>query len=128
MDIHNRTIWELFETMQGEIARELRVMLGEEQYDQRIFTADEHSRRVDALIQCAEDSYPSAADRHAGWCQMHVDNGWVYGPEFKPSEKQHPNLKPWDQLSAEARSKATIFAIVAKYARAVDACAAPGKV
>lgn len=121
MPIQDRRIWELFERMQAEIAREIRVMLGEEQYDQRLFNDAERARRVDALIQCATDSQQTPQQRHEAWCQMHVENGWQYGPEFKPAEKLHPNLMPWDALPAEARSKANIFAVVANYAAEVDA-------
>jgi hypothetical protein len=120
MEIKNREIWVLFERMQGEIAREVRVMLGEEQYDQRIFNDAEHERRVDALVQCASDPNQTAAQRHESWCQMHRESGWVYGPELKPAEKQHPNLMPWDALPAAVRSKANIFAVCARYAAMLD--------
>lgn len=108
-------VWELAERMQGDIAREIRVMLGEETYDPRIFTDAERARRVQALKLCADESTDAAA-RHASWVRMHVEGGWTYGPEFNPAIKQHPNLKPWDELPQSTRSKAEIFAIVARYA------------
>ncbi len=126
MENYNRTVWELFERMQGEIAREIRLMLREEPYDQRLFNEAERARRVEALIKCASDLTQTAEQRHEAWCQMHVDEGWIYGPEFKPAEKQHPNLMPWDGLPANVRSKANIFAICAKYASEVDACIRSG--
>ena len=114
-------IWAQIERMQAEIAREVRVLLGEELYDERIFTDTERSRRVEALMKCAADSDQTPERRHEEWCKMHVDGGWVYGPEFKPAEKQHPNLKPWGELPESTRCKANIFAICAKYGAAIVA-------
>jgi len=114
----NDEIWATFERMQGEIAREIRVMLGEGQYDQRIFTAEERARRVEAMKRCAAQS-TTDADRHESWMQMHVDQGWTWGPEFRPDIKQHPNLLPWDELPASTRSKAQIFDICARYGAAI---------
>lgn len=111
----NDKTWALFERMQGEIAREIRVLLGEEQYDQRIFTAEERARRVEAMKKCAAES-PDDATRHEGWMKMHLDLGWKLGPEFNPAKKEHPNLLPWDQLPANTRSKAKIFDICSRYA------------
>lgn len=111
-------VWGLFERMQGEIAHEIRILLGESQYHQRIFTAAEAARRVEALQLCAAEQ-TTDADRHTAWMQMHVDQGWVWGPEFDPARKQHPNLMPWDDLPASTRSKARIFDICARYAAAV---------
>jgi len=108
------TTWNLMERMQGEIAREIRVLLGEEAYDQRMFTAEERACRVEAMKKCAAERTDDAT-RHEAWMKMHFEQGWVYGPEFKPSEKQHPNLLPWDELPASTRSKARIFDIISKY-------------
>jgi len=112
-------IWSILEEMQGEIAREVRVMLGEEQLDQKLFTAEQRERRVAALKKCAAES-TSDEERHASWMQMHADMGWVYGEEFNPTLKTHPNMLPWDQLPPTARSKAKIFDIVAKAGKRID--------
>lgn len=109
-------VWSKFERMQGEIAREIRVLLGEEQYDQRIFTDEERARRIEALRKCANEQ-TSDEVRHASWMQMHLEQGWVYGEEFVPSLKQHPNLKPWAELPVSTRIKARIFNICAQYAK-----------
>jgi hypothetical protein len=109
-------IWNTFERMQAEIAREVRVLLGEEQYDQRIFTEAERERRVAALQKCAAEQTTDEA-RHEAWMAMHFEQGWTYGPELIPAEKRHPNLLPWDQLPASTRSKARIFDICARHAK-----------
>jgi hypothetical protein len=116
-DTHNKIvdiIWSTAERMQADIAREVRVLLGEDQYDQRMFTAEDTARRVKALQKCAIEQ-TTDAERHESWMKMHFESGWTYGPELIPSEKKHPNLLPWDQLPANTRSKARIFDMVAKH-------------
>jgi len=116
------SIFSAVESMQAEIAREVRVLLGEEQYDQRIFSAADKQRRIEALQKCAAEQ-TSDAERHESWMRMHFEQGWKYGPELKPAEKEHPNLLPWEQLPASTRSKARIFDICAKYAAVFAAIA-----
>lgn len=116
MNDREAKIWALFEQMQGAIAREVRVLLGEEQYDPRIFNAAERERRVQAMQKCAVEVSPDAG-RHEAWIAMHVEQGWVYGEEFDPAKKTHPNLKPWDELPPSTRSKAKIFDICSRYAQ-----------
>lgn len=103
------------ERFQGFIAAKLRELLGEPAYDQRIFNGEERRRRAEALMKCAYDGAFNSIQRHESWCEMHREQGWVFGPEFRPDLKQHPNLVPWEKLPLEARVKADIFAIVAEF-------------
>lgn len=112
------SVWEVMERMQGRIAAEIRVMLGEGPYDEKMFTAEERARRVAALKGAAGGL--SDAVRHESWMKMHLDAGWVYGPEFNPVSKTHPNLLPWDQLPISTRSKAQIFSFVADAAKEIE--------
>jgi hypothetical protein len=111
-------IWALTERMQAEIAREIRVLLGEESYDQRIFTEADTARRVEALQRCAA-LQTTDAERHESWREMHYAQGWTYGEVLDPANKRHPNLLPWENLPASTRSKAKIFDICARYAAAI---------
>lgn len=111
-------VWALMESMQAEIAREIRVLLGEEALDQRIFSEADKVRRIEAMKKCAEE-HTSDAERHDSWLKMHAEAGWVYGPKLDPANKIHPNMLPWDQLPASVRSKAKIFDIVSKYGKAL---------
>jgi hypothetical protein len=113
-------MWKLFERMQGEIAREIRNMLGEPPYDQKIFTQEQLDRRVESMKLVAADR-GDEADRHEAWRRKHEADGWVLGPEFKPDQKIHNNLVPFDQLPKTTQSKVRIFDICAKYAEAAAA-------
>lgn len=106
-------IWRLLEEMQGQIAAEIRVMLGEAPIASSNFTEEDKQRRILAMKECAARS-TSDEERHDAWIKMHVDSGWVYGEEFNSEKKTHPNLKPWNELPATVRSKARIFDIVSK--------------
>lgn len=109
-------VWEIMERMQGAIAAEIRVMLGESAYAQSMFDETQRKRRIEAMQKCAAES-TGDAERHESWMKMHVESGWVYGETFDPAKKTHPNLLPWDQLPATTRSKARIFDIVSKTAK-----------
>jgi len=108
-------VWEIAERMQGSVAGEIRVMLGEAAMNQSLFDDVQRHRRIEAMKRCAAES-TSDSERHESWMKMHVEGGWVYGDEFDPQKKTHPNLKPWDELPATTRSKAKVFDIVAKAA------------
>lgn len=108
--------WSIIEQLQGQIAAEIRVMLGEGPYDQAIFDDAQRQRRIKAMQECAANS-TGDAERHESWMQMHLESGWVYGEEFDPQKKTHPNLKPWDELPPSTRSKARIFDFCAKAAK-----------
>lgn len=101
-------VWIRMEAMQGAIAAEIRVMLNEAPLAQSLFTQEQRERRITAMQKCAAEQ-TSDADRHESWMAMHLQWGWVYGLEFDPAKKTHPNLLPWDKLPEYVKSKARIF-------------------
>lgn len=111
----NQKAWEVMERMQGQIAAEIRVMLGESPIESSNFTPADQERRIKAMQECAARS-TSDLERHDSWIKMHLESGWVYGSEFNSEKKTHPNIKPWEELPASVKSKARIFDIVAKAA------------
>jgi len=40
-----------------------------------------------------------AQNNHDHWAQKRIDEGWCYGSQRNDSEKQHPDLVPYSQLS-----------------------------
>lgn len=90
-------------------------MLGESPYAQSLFDESQRQRRIAAMQECAAQS-TGDAERHDSWMAMHHESGWVYGEQFDPAKKTHPNLLPWNELPPSTRSKARIFDIIAKAA------------
>jgi hypothetical protein len=113
----------LAERLQGEIAKQLRVLLGEPPYDQKLFDDAQRLRRVNALM---DDAYSPVgndpAAKHVAWCEKLATEGWTYGPEFNPALKQHNNLVHYNDLPATTKAKVAIFSAVA--AHTVDVVAA----
>ncbi len=106
-------LWSAAEAMQGDIAKEIRAMLGETAYDQQMFTEAEKQRRIEAMKVCATQSDDPIA-RHEAWCEQTREKGYVFGEKFDSEAKTHPNLVEWDKLPEAVKRKASIFSIVAK--------------
>lgn len=106
-------IWLLMERLQGELAKQIRELMGQTAYDPRMFDEVQRARRVEALKICGYGVDDPVA-RHEAWMTQHIADGWKYGPEFNPAAKEHNNLLPYDQLPTDAKVKAEIFALVAK--------------
>ena len=41
---------------------------------------------------------------HDIWAKDMIDNGWKYGTTFDENNKEHPYLKPYNELSIERRN------------------------
>ena len=116
-----RSVYEVLEEMQGRIAAEIRVMLGEAPFPTQAITPEFTARRIEAMKKTAVEADAfNDQERHESWMQMHRDAGWVYGEVFDNTLKTHPNMKPWEELPPAVQSKARIFAIVAKAAAELD--------
>lgn len=106
----------LAERLQAKIAQQLRVLLGEPPYDQKMFDEAQTMRRVNALM---DDAYSPMGDdpiaKHAAWCEKLTAEGWTYGPELVPSQKQHNNLVHYNDLPATTKAKVAIFSAVAAH-------------
>lgn len=109
-------IWWRLERLQGDIAAEIRVLLGEDPYPSQLFDDEQRKRRVESMKRCAAKDALTDEARHQAWMKQHFDAGWTWGPEFRPDIKQHPNLLAWPDLLPAVRSKARIFNLVAQAA------------
>lgn len=68
---------------------------------------------------------PRPEASHERWLKQKVDEGWVWGPIKDPAHKEHPCMRPFDELPIEQQLKDHIFvAIVTAFynaAKAVEA-------
>lgn len=46
---------------------------------------------------------------HENWMKEKIEDGWVYGPVKNPETKEHPCLKPYNELPQEQRTKDYLF-------------------
>jgi len=61
-------------------------------------------------------------DIHAAWLITHTNQGWRYGPEKDPLQKEHPSIRPWDELTPAQQHQDILFhAIVGSLTRDPDA-------
>ncbi len=67
--------------------------------------------------QCGTDRSSSPAELHGSWMQAYFDRGWVYGTMYKPAEREHPDLVPYDQLGKLEQDKDAIFILLCEIAR-----------
>jgi RyR domain len=81
-------------------------------------TAPEWQR--DSAIQGVEfhlanrDAGPEVS--HEKWMAVKLADGWTFGPVKDPEKKQHPCLRPYNELPSEQRMKDFLFrAIVHAY-------------
>lgn len=58
------------------------------------------------------DSTPEQC--HENWVAEKIEDGWVYGPEKDEEKKEHPCLKPYDELPQAQRVKDHLFRTVVK--------------
>ena len=60
----------------------------------------------------ADDHNAGPRASHESWMRHKIADGWVYGPEKRPDQKEHPCLVPFEQLPKEQQAKDYIFRAV----------------
>ena len=64
---------------------------------------------------------PTPGAQHAAWCESKRRDGWRYGPAKDESQKTHPSLVPFENLSeSERRKDALLIAVVQAVAPVLD--------
>lgn len=116
-------VWKQFEELQGKIAAEIRVMLGEPPIDPKNFGPESQARRIKAMKECCATSVTDE-QRHEKWLKQHQEAGWTEG-EYNEEAKTHPNMLPWECLPRPVQAKARIFDMCAKAAAELIASLTP---
>lgn len=68
----------------------------------------------DGVTYLFDNPNATCEDLHNNWMRDKKADGWVYGIVKNAEAKTHPNLKPYNFLSAEDRMKDTLFISVVK--------------
>jgi len=53
-----------------------------------------------------------ASASHESWMVAKEADGWIWGPEKKPEEKEHPCMVPYDDLPDSQKAKDHLFKAV----------------
>lgn len=72
---------------------------GESQQASILAGVDMHTRNPDATPE----------QSHESWLAQKVAEGWTYGPQKDPIQKQHPFIRPYAELPAEQKAKDYLF-------------------
>ena len=67
--------------------------------------------------QCGEQKSNSPEELHGSWMQAYFAMGWVYGEEYDPVKKIHPDLVPYAELGQLERDKDAVFVALCEIAR-----------
>jgi hypothetical protein len=57
------------------------------------------------------------AASHERWMKSYREMGWVYGPEYDPENRVHPDLICYEDLDQREKNKDAIFAALCVIAR-----------
>ena len=67
--------------------------------------------------QCSEQRSNSPEELHGSWMQAYYTMGWVYGDNYDPENKIHPDLVPYNQLGQLEKDKDAVFVMLCEIAR-----------
>ena len=67
--------------------------------------------------QCGPNRSESPEELHGSWVQAYLTNGWVFGDEYDPEARIHPDLVPYDQLGQQEQDKDAVFIALCEIAR-----------
>ena len=67
--------------------------------------------------QCGDQRSRSPEELHGSWMQAYFGMGWVYGANYSPEAKTHPDLVPYSELGQLEREKDSVFVALCEIAR-----------
>lgn len=67
--------------------------------------------------QCGDNRSSSPEELHGSWMQAYYAMGWVWGPQYEPERKLHPDLVPYADLGKLEQDKDAVFVELCEIAR-----------
>ena len=67
--------------------------------------------------QCGEQRSKSPEELHGSWMQAYFANGWVFGTQYDPEKRTHPDLIPYTDLGELEKDKDAVFVALCEIAR-----------
>jgi hypothetical protein len=65
---------------------------------------------LDGVSKALDGASPQ--DMHEAWCAYRWATGWTYGPVKDEQARTHPDLRPYERLSAEQRAKSEVVVAI----------------
>ena len=56
-------------------------------------------------------------EAHDSWMAKYFEMGWVYGPDYDPDNRVHPDLVPYDELDPKEKVKDEVFVRLVEIAK-----------
>jgi len=67
--------------------------------------------------QCGDQRSRSPEELHGSWMQAYFAMGWVFGDEYDPERRVHPDLVPYENLEKLEQDKDSVFIALCEIAR-----------
>jgi hypothetical protein len=67
---------------------------------------------LDGVTAVATGAVKKPGDSHANWLAFKERDGWKYGPVKDPMVKEHPSIRPFEELDASEQMKDHLFVAV----------------
>jgi len=67
------------------------------------------------LVELVDDLYSErkmlrdSKEAHDSWVRKRKEMGWIFGKEYNPEKKTHPNLVPYESLDPKEKVKGEVF-------------------
>lgn len=61
------------------------------------------------VLVALENPLATPESMHQNWYDHKAQEGWVYGPVKDPDKKEHPCMRPYEELPATQRTKDHLF-------------------
>lgn len=74
----------------------------EEEFKRQLITL------VDDLVMGRKE-FSDSKVAHESWVRKYEEMGWIFGKEFNPEKKTHPDLVPYEALDPKEKVKDEVF-------------------
>lgn len=64
---------------------------------------------IDGVKFRLANSEVGSEDMHQNWVKFKTEVGWTFGPELDPVKKEHPCLRPYNELPVHEQIKDALF-------------------
>jgi len=86
-------------------------------WDEREQDFKDQFRDLIADLCSGKKRFQNFEEAHDSWMEKYFEMGWVYGEEYDPKNRVHPDLVPYNDLDPKEKVKDEVFVMLVKIAR-----------